>query len=166
MRLVFFLASMLFKVVHYREMPACLETDTFAAYCWHNHLCCFHLTLSAQPMSTSPPPNNKDAEYVKVVFQYTPEQSDELELVVNDFLQVLSRDLPEEGWWRGLNIRTNKTGVFPDNFVKMADSNDPDFKRALADFKVTDIPIQMGFSRVINSFWIWSNGVIFSQSIF
>ncbi len=76
---------------------------------------------------------NKTSEYVKVVFQYTPEQSDELELVVNDFIQVLSRDLPEEGWWRGMNMRTHKMGVFPDNFVKMADPADPEFKRILPD---------------------------------
>ena len=70
---------------------------------------------------------------------YTPEQPDELKLEVKDFIRVLSRDLPEEGWWRGINLRTNKTGVFPDNFVKMADANDSDFKQAIADYKVNPI---------------------------
>nr|CDS26541.1 Cbl interacting protein of 85 kDa [Hymenolepis microstoma] len=92
---------------------------------------------SVSPTPTTPAIsiNTKASDYVKVGYAYTPEQPDELELEVKDFIQVLSRDLPEEGWWRGVNLRTNKTGVFPDNFVKMADANDPDFKRVIADLK-------------------------------
>ncbi|KAH9281851.1 SH3 domain-containing kinase-binding protein 1 [Echinococcus granulosus] len=88
---------------------------------------------SPLPMSTSI--SNKASDYVKVAYRYNPEQSDELQLEVKDFIRVLSRDLPEDGWWRGVNLRTNKTGVFPDNFVRTADANDLDFKRALADYK-------------------------------
>uniref|UniRef100_A0A5K3EQK9 SH3 domain-containing kinase-binding protein 1 n=1 Tax=Mesocestoides corti TaxID=53468 RepID=A0A5K3EQK9_MESCO len=91
---------------------------------------------TASPPTNSAAASNKSLDYVKVVYGYTPEQSDELELVVDDFIQVLSRDLPEEGWWRGINLRSNKLGVFPDNFVKVADPNDPSFKRAIADYKM------------------------------
>lgn len=94
------------------------------------------LALSPTPASPSTTITTKAFDYVKVAYGYTPEHPDELELEVKDFIRVLSRDLPEEGWWRGISLRTNKTGVFPDNFVKMADANDPDFKRAVADLKV------------------------------
>ncbi|KAM7536481.1 hypothetical protein Aperf_G00000081625 [Anoplocephala perfoliata] len=91
--------------------------------------------LSPTPSTPSTTVSTNPSDYVKVAYGYTPEQPDELELEVKDFIRVLSRDLPEEGWWRGVNLRTNKTGVFPDNFVKMADAADPDFKRAIADLK-------------------------------
>ncbi|KAM3184594.1 hypothetical protein ACTXT7_008031 [Hymenolepis weldensis] len=91
----------------------------------------------ASPTPTTPATSisTKASDYVKADYPYTQEQPDELELEVNDFIRVLSRDLSEEGWWRGVNLRTNKTGVFPDNFVKMADANDPDFKRIIANLK-------------------------------
>lgn len=91
---------------------------------------------ASSPLPPSVNISNKASDYVKVAYRYNPEQSDELQLEVKDFIRVLSRDLPEDGWWRGVNLRTNKTGVFPDNFVRTADANDPDFKRALADYKV------------------------------
>lgn len=55
---------------------------------------------------------------VRVAFDYSPAHTDELELHVNDVVEVFDRDLPEEGWWRGQNLTTNKVGVFPDNFVR------------------------------------------------
>lgn len=96
-----------------------------------------HISV-ASPTPTTPATSisTKASDYVKADYPYTQEQPDELELEVNDFIRVLSRDLAEEGWWRGINLRTNKTGVFPDNFVKMADANDPDFKRVIANLKV------------------------------
>ncbi|VDM33436.1 unnamed protein product [Hydatigera taeniaeformis] len=93
-------------------------------------------TGASSPLPLSANISNKASDYVKVAYRYDPEQSDELQLEVKDFIRVLSRDLPEDGWWRGVNLRTNKTGVFPDNFVRTADANDPDFKRALADYKL------------------------------
>ncbi|KAL5965808.1 SH3 domain-containing kinase-binding protein 1 [Taenia solium] len=96
---------------------------------------------ASSPLPQSANISNKASDYVKVAYRYNPEQSDELQLEVKDFIRVLSRDLPEDGWWRGVNLRTNKTGVFPDNFVRTADANDPEFKRALADYKT-----KMGFS--------------------
>jgi len=54
------------------------------------------------------------ARWCKVMFQYKPENEDELELQVGDTIQILSE--VEEGWWKGkLN---GKVGVFPSNFVK------------------------------------------------
>ncbi|VDP87351.1 unnamed protein product [Echinostoma caproni] len=56
-------------------------------------------------------------EHVRARFDYQPKQSDELELRVDDLIQILDRNLPDEGWWKGKNLTTKKIGVFPDNFV-------------------------------------------------
>lgn len=80
-------------------------------------------------LSTSPSLNiidNKDApvlppkpvrEYCRVLYPYEPQNEDELELQVGDVITVVSKELPDKGWWRG-EIR-GKIGVFPDNFVKL-----------------------------------------------
>ncbi|VDP40022.1 unnamed protein product, partial [Schistosoma margrebowiei] len=54
---------------------------------------------------------------VRARYEYIPKQADELELHVDDIIQVLDRNLPDDGWWRGRNMRTNLIGIFPDNFV-------------------------------------------------
>ncbi|VDP75073.1 unnamed protein product [Schistosoma curassoni] len=54
---------------------------------------------------------------VRARYEYMPKQADELELHVDDIIQVLDRNLPDDGWWRGRNMRTNLIGIFPDNFV-------------------------------------------------
>ncbi|KAI1287003.1 CD2-associated protein [Halotydeus destructor] len=49
----------------------------------------------------------------RVVYSYTPQNQDELELKVDEVIDVLEE--VEEGWWKG---RLNATvGVFPSNFV-------------------------------------------------
>lgn len=55
----------------------------------------------------------------RVLYQYTPQNQDELELKVNDIIEVLEE--VEEGWWRGSLKGT--TGVFPSNFVSEIDDN-------------------------------------------
>ncbi|KAF8571457.1 hypothetical protein P879_00700 [Paragonimus westermani] len=57
------------------------------------------------------------ADRVRARFEYQPKQPDELEMQVDDVIQVLDRSLPDEGWWKGRNLRSRKIGVFPDNFV-------------------------------------------------
>ncbi|XP_070567801.1 SH3 domain-containing kinase-binding protein 1-like isoform X2 [Ptychodera flava] len=71
----------------------------------------------------APPPPVPDAskkekvKRAKVLFQYTPENPDELGLNEGDIVTVLSQDGGDHGWWKGeLN---GKVGVFPDNFVKL-----------------------------------------------
>lgn len=56
-------------------------------------------------------------EYCRVLYPYEPQNEDELELQVGDVITVVSKELPDKGWWRG-EIR-GKIGVFPDNFVKL-----------------------------------------------
>lgn len=52
-----------------------------------------------------------------MMFPYSAEHEDELELHEGDLITVLCKDLEDRGWWRGeLNGRV---GVFPDNFVEL-----------------------------------------------
>lgn len=57
-----------------------------------------------------------------VEFDYEKEQSDELTLCTGDVVNILESDV-NEGWSRGeLN---GKTGLFPDNFVKLLPPEQP-----------------------------------------
>lgn len=49
----------------------------------------------------------------KVVYSYTPQNEDELQLQECDEIEFISE--VEEGWWRGR--LQDKVGVFPSNFV-------------------------------------------------
>ncbi|XP_055908730.1 SH3 domain-containing kinase-binding protein 1 [Eupeodes corollae] len=56
-------------------------------------------------------------EYCRVEFPYSPENDDELVLVIGQIITIVDKDLPDKGWWKGeIN---GKVGVFPDNFVKL-----------------------------------------------
>jgi hypothetical protein len=55
---------------------------------------------------------------VEALFEYTPENADELALAAGDIVQVLKKD--DGGWWEGKI--DERTGWFPDNFVKDADA--------------------------------------------
>lgn len=50
----------------------------------------------------------------KVLFEYIPQNEDELELKVGDIIDI--NEEVEEGWWSG--ILNSKAGLFPSNFVK------------------------------------------------
>ncbi|XP_052048305.1 CD2-associated protein isoform X2 [Apodemus sylvaticus] len=56
----------------------------------------------------------------KVLFDYSPQNEDELELAVGDVIDVIEE--VEEGWWNG--TLNNKTGLFPSNFVKELEFTD------------------------------------------
>uniref|UniRef100_A0A1Y9IVM6 SH3 domain-containing protein n=1 Tax=Anopheles minimus TaxID=112268 RepID=A0A1Y9IVM6_9DIPT len=53
----------------------------------------------------------------KVLFAYQPANEDELKLVEGDIITILSKELPDKGWWKG-ELR-GRVGVFPDNFVSL-----------------------------------------------
>lgn len=56
-------------------------------------------------------------ELARVMFPYTAEHEDELELKEGDIIIILCKELEDKGWWRGeLN---GQVGVFPDNFVEL-----------------------------------------------
>ncbi|KAF2987119.1 hypothetical protein EK904_012055, partial [Melospiza melodia maxima] len=56
----------------------------------------------------------------KVLFDYIPQNEDELELKLGDVIDII--DEVEEGWWSG--ILNGKAGMFPSNFVKELESTD------------------------------------------
>ncbi|GAB1301073.1 CD2-associated protein [Apodemus speciosus] len=56
----------------------------------------------------------------KVLFEYSPQNEDELELAVGDIIDVIEE--VEEGWWSG--TLNNKMGLFPSNFVKELEFTD------------------------------------------
>ncbi|XP_042527794.1 CD2-associated protein isoform X2 [Dipodomys spectabilis] len=56
----------------------------------------------------------------KVLFDYIPQNEDELELKVGDIIDI--NDEVEEGWWSG--TLNNKLGLFPSNFVRELEVTD------------------------------------------
>lgn len=54
-------------------------------------------------------------EQCRVLFPYTAANSDELTLTEGDVVTIVSRDVPDQGWWKG-ELR-GRIGLFPDNFV-------------------------------------------------
>ncbi|NP_001086432.1 CD2-associated protein L homeolog [Xenopus laevis] len=73
-----------------------------------------------------PPPQPKSIKkkskkrQCKVLYEYVPQNEDELELNVGEILDVIEE--VEEGWWRGSN--SGKSGLFPSNFVKELELSD------------------------------------------
>ncbi|XP_077408470.1 CD2-associated protein isoform X1 [Vanacampus margaritifer] len=58
----------------------------------------------------------------KVLFEYQPQNEDELELKVGELVDITEE--VEEGWWSG--IVNGKSGLFPSNFVKELDVSKED----------------------------------------
>ncbi|XP_062858114.1 CD2-associated protein [Trichomycterus rosablanca] len=56
----------------------------------------------------------------KALFEYLPQNEDELELKVGDIIEI-SEEV-EDGWWSG--IMNGKSGLFPSNFVKEIETNE------------------------------------------
>ncbi|KAK9956691.1 hypothetical protein ABG768_014407 [Culter alburnus] len=56
----------------------------------------------------------------KVLFEYVPQNEDELELKIGDIIDITEE--VEEGWWSG--SMNGKSGLFPSNFVKEVDSTE------------------------------------------
>uniref|UniRef100_A0A8C2BWM2 Osteoclast-stimulating factor 1 n=1 Tax=Cyprinus carpio TaxID=7962 RepID=A0A8C2BWM2_CYPCA len=56
----------------------------------------------------------------KVIFEYVPQNEDELELKLGDIIDITEE--VEEGWWSG--SMNGKSGLFPSNFVKEIESTE------------------------------------------
>lgn len=56
----------------------------------------------------------KAVRQCRVVYSYSKDHDDELELNVGDVIEVLGEE--EAGWWRG--VLHGREGVFPSNFVE------------------------------------------------
>jgi septal ring factor EnvC (AmiA/AmiB activator) len=69
-----------------------------------------------QPVAAKPAsPATPKLPQARVLFDYRPQQPDELELKVGDVIGIVTKD--DSGWWTG-TLR-NVTGQFPSNFVEM-----------------------------------------------
>ncbi|KAJ8270640.1 hypothetical protein GJAV_G00117480 [Gymnothorax javanicus] len=65
----------------------------------------------------------------KALFEYLPQNEDELELKVGDIIDI--NEEVEEGWWSG--SMNGKSGLFPSNFVKELDASEDDESAEAAD---------------------------------
>ncbi len=64
----------------------------------------------AQPSADAPP------KY-RALYRFLPSFFDELALEAGDKLVLLGPAVADNGWFHGRNVRTNKTGLFPSNYV-------------------------------------------------
>ncbi|KAF6774575.1 hypothetical protein AHF37_06347 [Paragonimus kellicotti] len=60
--------------------------------------------------------------YITVLYEYTPQHPDEIELRLGDKLKLLScdhRDSGDKGWWVGQEPNNGRIGVFPSAYVSI-----------------------------------------------
>lgn len=57
-----------------------------------------------------------------VEYDYTAKEPDELDLVKDAIIHSI-KQMPG-GWWEGTLQSSGKTGMFPDNFVRVVDMNE------------------------------------------
>uniref|UniRef100_A0A671NKN7 Osteoclast-stimulating factor 1 n=1 Tax=Sinocyclocheilus anshuiensis TaxID=1608454 RepID=A0A671NKN7_9TELE len=69
----------------------------------------------SQPRASKKKPKKRQC---KVLFEYVPQNEDELELKIGDIIDITQE--VEEGWWSG--SMNGKSGLFPSNFVKEIES--------------------------------------------
>uniref|UniRef100_A0A8C9Y417 Sorbin and SH3 domain containing 3 n=1 Tax=Sander lucioperca TaxID=283035 RepID=A0A8C9Y417_SANLU len=81
------------------------------------HHCLFYNTARSYPHvnSQTQVPNNPDSTVVQPVYNYKPQNSDELELREGDIVQVMEKC--DDGWFVGTSERTRAFGTFPGNYV-------------------------------------------------
>ncbi|CCH46959.1 hypothetical protein BN7_6565 [Wickerhamomyces ciferrii] len=65
-------------------------------------------------------PSNENKEFVEAIYDYKPQQPEDLELRSGDKVQVLEHTSPD--WWKGLN--GSRSGMFPSNYVKPLEKQD------------------------------------------
>jgi predicted ferric reductase len=56
---------------------------------------------------------------VRAIYDYEPQDTDELEFSKGDEITVMERY--DNGWWVGTNLTTGKTGLFPSNYTEFVD---------------------------------------------
>ncbi|XP_071115073.1 SH3 domain-containing kinase-binding protein 1-like isoform X6 [Haliotis cracherodii] len=74
------------------------------------------------PLGPLPPKKKDKKKKCKVMFDYTPENEDELQLKEGEIIDFI-REV-EDGWWEGSN--NGPSGVFPSNFVEMCEEQPED----------------------------------------
>ncbi|XP_042624808.1 sorbin and SH3 domain-containing protein 1-like isoform X2 [Cyprinus carpio] len=76
------------------------------------------LIISQQPLSqsSSPEPGRMSCGLFQALYNYMPQNDDELELQEGDLVSVMERC--DDGWFVGTSKRTKQFGTFPGNYVK------------------------------------------------
>lgn len=74
---------------------------------------------SLTPQPTTTPSSNSNEEYVEVLYDYLPQEPEDLGLRSGDKIKVLQHVSPD--WWRGEN--SGRIGMFPANYVKPISNN-------------------------------------------
>nr|2E5K_A Chain A, Suppressor of T-cell receptor signaling 1 [Homo sapiens] len=62
-------------------------------------------------------------ETLQVIYPYTPQNDDELELVPGDFIFMspMEQTSTSEGWIYGTSLTTGCSGLLPENYITKAD---------------------------------------------
>ncbi|XP_039528028.1 sorbin and SH3 domain-containing protein 1 isoform X8 [Pimephales promelas] len=76
------------------------------------------LIISQQPLSqsSSPEPGRMSCGIFQALYNYMPQNEDELELQEGDLVNVMEKC--DDGWFVGTSKRTKQFGTFPGNYVK------------------------------------------------
>ncbi|XP_057197250.1 sorbin and SH3 domain-containing protein 1 isoform X7 [Triplophysa rosa] len=76
------------------------------------------LIISQQPLSqsSSPEPGRMSCGIFQALYNYVPQNDDELELQDGDLVNVMEKC--DDGWFVGTSKRTKQFGTFPGNYVK------------------------------------------------
>lgn len=76
----------------------------------------------SRSLSTSPSNSIPNAigtgEMYTALFTYSPARDDELALIQGDQYWLIEKHL--DGWFKGIHVRSQQTGVFPGNYVKLS----------------------------------------------
>jgi hypothetical protein len=64
-----------------------------------------------------------EGDVCEVLFDWEPQNSDELALLRGDIVRVTHQD--ESGWWFGVLLSTGQEGMFPRNYVKLRSPDMP-----------------------------------------
>ncbi|KAK6645113.1 hypothetical protein RUM43_001389 [Polyplax serrata] len=99
-------------------MPCTALSTSFLQSQGDGSVCQYSLKYVKPPVTLSGSDNEQDlsgcgGRRCRVLYSYSPQNDDELQLQVNDEIDFLSE--VEDGWWKGK--LGNKIGVFPSNFV-------------------------------------------------
>ena len=108
-----------------REVKTLLEKVTNTQFVKHSDgsvLVCVHQdsgkTKGKQISFLGAP--DKTRELYEVLFDFTPSSEDEIEMKKGQIISVT--EIMIDGWYRGKNLDTKLSGVFPGNYVKKTES--------------------------------------------
>lgn len=90
-------------------------------------------------------------EMCRVLFPYEAANDDELTLKEGDLITLLSREVPDQGWWRG-ELR-GKVGVFPDNFVEVVQQEEVNEFACHEAFRALSVHSKVR--------WVCTRGILF-----